>query len=67
METGLDVCHAEDVNYYYGSRITYLGVVYIDIDLNLHMTKGYWRFVCNWCNLIHDDICWANDCRTIPH
>ncbi len=41
--------------------------IYWYIDLNLHMTKGYRRFVCDWCNLIHDDICWVNGCKTVPH
>ena len=64
IKTGLDVCHAKK---YCGYRITYLHVVYIEIDLNLHMTKSYWRFMCDWCNLIHGNICWVNDCRTVPH
>ena len=64
METGLDVCHAKE---YYGHRITYLRAVYINIDLNLYMTKGYWCLVCDWCNLIHDNICRVYDCRTISN
>jgi hypothetical protein len=52
---------------YCGHMIIYSCVIYIDIDLNLHVTKGYWHFVCEGCNLIHDNICQVNDCRTIPH
>ncbi len=64
METGLDVGHAEK---YSGYRITDSGVAYIDVGLYLHMTKIYWHFVCNWCNLIHEDICWVNNCRALPY
>jgi hypothetical protein len=31
------------------------------------MTKGYWHFVCDWRNLIHDNICRKNGSRTIPY
>ena len=64
METGLDVGHAEK---YYGCRITDSCVINVSVDLNLDVTKSYWRCLCNWCNLIHDNICRGNDCRTVPY
>jgi hypothetical protein len=38
METGLDVGHAKK---YYGYRIADSCVIYINVDLNLHITTGY--------------------------
>jgi hypothetical protein len=64
-KTGLDVSHAEK---YHGCRILPdLCVINIDVDLNLNMTISYWGFVCNWCNLIHDNICRVNNCKAIPY
>ncbi len=54
QKTSLDVGHPKKD---YTCRITDLCVINLDVDLNCDMTKGYWRFVYDWHNLIHEDIC----------
>ncbi len=51
----------------YSCRITKLCVINVNVDLNFDMTKGYWHFLCDWHNLIHDNICQKDCSRTIPH
>jgi hypothetical protein len=63
-ETGLDGGHSKEDS---GGRITDGCIINIDVDLNLNVTKCYWRFVGNWCNFIHDIVCTSNDCGTIPY
>jgi hypothetical protein len=63
-ETGLDVGHAK--NDYDGGK-TDLCIIDVHVDLHLDVTKGYYRFMGNWCNLIYDDVYGSNDCGTIPY
>jgi hypothetical protein len=63
-KTSLDVNHSEMG---YSCRITNSCVINVNVDLNFDMIKGYWRFVCDWRNLIHDDICQKNGSLIIPY
>ena len=54
MEIGLDVDYTEED---YDGRKTDTCIIDVNVDLELDMTKGYWRFVYDWHNLIHEDIC----------
>ncbi len=63
-KTSLDVGHPEKD---YSCRITNSCVINVNADQNFDITKGYWCLVCDWHNLIHDDICHKNESRTIPY
>jgi hypothetical protein len=49
------------------SWITETCVVDVHVDLAFDMIKHHWCFLGNWCNLIHNYICWPGDCRSIPY
>ncbi len=44
------------------SWITNARVVDVHVDLAFDMAKGHLCFFGNWCDLIHDYICWSGDC-----
>ena len=44
------------------SWITDACVVDVHVDLAFVMAKGHWCFLGDWCDLIHDYICWLGDC-----
>ena len=63
-KTTLDDSHLEKD---YSCRITELCAININVDLNFDMAKGYWCFVCDWGNMIHDNIYWKNGSRIAPY
>jgi hypothetical protein len=49
------------------SRITDACVVDVHVDLAFDMTKRYWCFLGNWCDLIYNYNCRPSDNRSIPY
>ncbi len=50
-----------------GGWITDVCVVDVHVGLAFDMAKGHWCFFGNWCDLIHDYICWSGDCQSVPY
>jgi hypothetical protein len=63
-ETRFDICQAKKDP---DGRITDASVINVYINLPLDLSKRYWRLFGDRRNLIHDNVGWADEGRTIPN